>query len=488
VQQDSTANTNANTVPGGDLQHAAPAPAQNPGYSMVITSAADVSANSPGAAPEINSWPAPRSPVCVPATPESASGTEEISTMPTASASATCHPAVGSPGRTLSDPTPASGGSALGSASSELKGSSVALGSGGNTASSTQSSTQPSPAAAGDPPRPRTRLQDGIRKAKVYTDSTIHYGRHTSSTHEPCNISEALSNPCWKDAMDDEYSAHMQNKTWHLVPPKNGRNIIDCKWVYKIKRKADGSLDRHKARLVAKGFKQCYGHDYEETFSHVVKSTTIRIVLSLSVSKGWHLRQLDVKNVFLHGNLEEDVYMRQPPGYEDKNMPSYVCKLDKALYGLKQAPRAQYSWLSEELYDFGFKSSKVDTSLFYFHQDNITMFMLVYVDDIIIASSNQKATNKLLHKLGQEFALKDMGDLHYFLGIEVHKVNNGLILTQDKYASDLLQRVGMGNCKPVSTPLSTSEKLSTFEGIALGQHDTTQYRSIVGALQYLTLT
>jgi hypothetical protein len=180
--------------------------------------------------------------------------------------------------------------------------------------------------------------------------------------------------------------------------------------------------------------------------------------------------------------------MRQPPGYEDKNMPSYVCKLDKALYGLKQAPRAQYSWLSEELYDFGFKSSKADTSLFYFHQDNITMFMLVYVDDIIIASSNQKATNKLLHKLGQEFALKDMGDLHYFLGIEVHKVNNRLILTQDKYASDLLQRVGMGNCKPVSTPLSTSEKLSTFEGIALGQHDTTQYRSIVGSLQYLTLT
>jgi hypothetical protein len=109
-------------------------------------------------------------------------------------------------------------------------------------------------------------------------------------------------------------------------------------------------------------------------------------------------------------------------------------------------------------------------------------------NDIIIASSNQKVTNKLLHKHGQEFALKDMRDLHCFLGIEVHKVNNRLILTQDKYASDLLQRVGTGNCEPVSTPMSTSEKLSTFEGTPMGQHDTTQYRSIVEALQYLTLT
>jgi hypothetical protein len=179
--------------------------------------------------------------------------------------------------------------------------------------------------------------------------------------------------------MDDEYSALMRNKTWHLVPPRHGTNIIDCKWVYKIKRKVDRSLDRNKARLVAIGFKQHYDPDYEETISPVVKSTTIRIALSLAVSKGWHLRQLDVKNAFLHGNFEEDVYMRQPSRYEDKNMPNYVCKLDKALYGLKQAPRACYSKLGEKLYNFGFKSSKVDTSLFYFHRDNISMFILVYV-------------------------------------------------------------------------------------------------------------
>jgi histone deacetylase 1/2 len=140
--------------------------------------------------------------------------------------------------------------------------------------------------------------------------------------------------------MDKEYSALMKNKTWHLVPPNRSMNIVDCKWVYKVKRNAYGTLERYKARLVAKGFKQQYGIDYEETFNPVVKAATIRLVLSIAVAKGWSLRQLDVQNAFLHGMLDEDVYMRQPPGYEDGQRQQYVCKLDKALYGLKQAPRA----------------------------------------------------------------------------------------------------------------------------------------------------
>lgn len=140
--------------------------------------------------------------------------------------------------------------------------------------------------------------------------------------------------------MDAEYQALMKNQTWHLVPLQQGRNIIDCKWVYKVKRKTDGSLDRYKARLVAKGFKQRYGIDYEDTFSPVVKATTIRTILSITVSRGWSLRQLDVQNAFLHGILEEEVHMKQPSGYENSKFPNHICKLDKALYGLKQAPRA----------------------------------------------------------------------------------------------------------------------------------------------------
>jgi hypothetical protein len=143
--------------------------------------------------------------------------------------------------------------------------------------------------------------------------------------------------------MDDEYKALM-DKSWHLVPYKKGSNLIDSKWVYIIKKKAGGTIDRYKARLVAKGFKQRYGIDYEDTFSPVVKAATIRLVLSISVSKGWSLRQLDVKNAFLHGVLEEEVYMKQPPGYEKSNAPHHVCRLDKSLYG--SSKRREHGLLS----------------------------------------------------------------------------------------------------------------------------------------------
>jgi histone deacetylase 1/2 len=196
------------------------------------------------------------------------------------------------------------------------------------------------------------------------------------------------------------------------------------------------------------------------------------------------MRQLDVQNAFLHGILDEEVYMREPPGYVDKMRPNHVCKLDKALYGLKQAPRAWYARLSTKMIALGFHASKADTSLFYFNKGSITVFVPVYVDDIIVVSSNPKATTGLLHELKKDFALKDLGELHYFLGMEVTKVRDGIILSQDKYASDLLKKVNMSSCKPASTPILTSAKLSA----PLGPNDARNYRSVVGALKNLTLT
>jgi hypothetical protein len=260
---------------------------------------------------------------------------------------------------------------------------------------------------------------------------------------EPNCLTEALYDGNWKEAMDCEFGALVKNKTWYLVPPKKGTDVIDCKWVYKIKRKANDSLDRYEARLVAKGLKQQYGIDYEEIFSHVLKSATIRTILSLLVSQGWILTQLDVQNVFLHGFLEKNVFMCQPLGYEDQALPHYICNLDKALYGLKLAPRAWYARLSAKLLQLGFKISKADNSLFYLRNSDVTIFILVYMDDIIVASSKSQAISNLLKKLSDDFAVKDLGELYYFLGIEVKKVNDGIVLSQDKYANDMLRRYGM---------------------------------------------
>jgi histone deacetylase 1/2 len=165
-----------------------------------------------------------------------------------------------------------------------------------------------------------------------------------------------------------------------------------------------------------------------------------------------------------------------------------VCRLDKALYGLKQAPRAWYAHLCKKLIRLGFVPSKTDTSLFYFNRGGHTLFVLVYVDDIIVASSSHVATSALLKDLQGEFALKDLGDLHYFLGIEVKQQGDGLVMSQQKYATNILLRAGMSKCKPVNTPISSTDKLSLYDGDKLGSEDASRFRSMVGALKYLTLT
>jgi histone deacetylase 1/2 len=210
--------------------------------------------------------------------------------------------------------------------------------------------------------------------------------------------------------------------------------------------------------------------------------------LAISVSQGWSLRQLDVKNAFLHGVLDEEVYMKQPPSFADPNFPNHVCQLDKALYGLKHAPRAWFSRLSSKLHAFGFIASKADTSLFLYQRSGITIFVLIYVDGIIVTSSSDASIYALLKDLNTHFAIKDLGPLHYFLGLEVKQIPDGLLLTQAKYASDLLTKVGMVQCNSVSTPLSSTEYLSLHDGDPLGLEDSTKYHSIVGSLQYLTLT
>ncbi|KAI3514490.1 hypothetical protein L1887_12931 [Cichorium endivia] len=356
----------------------------------------------------------------------------------------------------------------------------------------------PSPSPAPVQPTPiepvsthpmQTRSKSGIVMTKHTPDfqTLVSHALHVAllSDTPPKGYKSAAKHPHWMAAMRDEMEALVQNRTWTLVPRPASSNIVGSKWVYRTKFKSDGTVERFKARLVAQGFTQLPGIDYSHTFSPVVKASTVRVVLSLAVLHNWRLHQLDVKNAFLHGQLNETVFMEQPPGFVDSQFPNYVCKLSKALYGLKQAPRAWFHRLSSFLLAYGFKCSRADTSLFVFSQQSVTMYLLVYVDDLILTGNNETLITAFTNRLNQEFAIKDLGDLSYFLGLEVSYTDDGLFLSQSKYASDVLKRAALLDSKPVFTPLASNE-LFTSEGSPFS--DPTLYRSLVGALQYLTIT
>ncbi|CAA7042096.1 unnamed protein product [Microthlaspi erraticum] len=343
----------------------------------------------------------------------------------------------------------------------------------------------PAPSPSPPPPAPApTRTSNRTRKPvqKLNLHTTVS---HLTDTI-PATVAEALKNPLWRKAMIDEINSHIRNHTWHLVRNIDVDNIVGNMWIFTIKRKPDGSVERYKARIVAKGYNQRPGIDYHETFSPVVKPATIRIVLSTAVSRNWPLQQFDVNNAFLQGRLEDEVYMKQPTGFRDKDNPDAVCKLNKAIYGLKQAPRAWYNELRTFLLQAGFTNSVADASLFIYNKNGILLYMLVYVDDIIITGNSPPHISRFIASLSQRFSLKDLGTLSYFLGIEVTRTQNGLHLFQHRYIADLLHKLNMTNAKAVTTPMEASLSLTLLSGTALD--DATEYRMVVGSLQYLSLT
>lgn len=245
-------------------------------------------------------------------------------------------------------------------------------------------------------------------------------------------------------------------------------------WLFKHKYHFDGSLERHKARLVVNGKSQQVGIDCDETFSPVVKPSTIRTVLSLAVSRKWPIHQLDVKNAFLHGNLQETVYMHQPPGFVDPSAPKHVCLLRKSLYGLKQAPRAWYQRFATYILSLGFSSSRCDPSLFVYKQGSDITYLLLYVDDIILTASTDTLRSRIISSLRTEFAMTDLGPLSYFLGISVTREGDSLFLSQKKYAQEILARANMTSCNSAATPVDTKSKLSSNDGPLI--EDPTLYR------------
>ena len=308
-----------------------------------------------------------------------------------------------------------------------------------------------------------------------------------SKIQVPNSIHEALKVPEWRAAVWEEVRALEKNGTWEMSDLPNGKNTVGCKWIFTVKHKADGSVERFKARLVAKGFTQSYGIDYEETFAPVAKLNTIRVLLSLAANLDWPLHQLDVKNAFLNGDLEEEVYMEVPPGLDTYSKNNKVCRLRKSLYGLKQSPRAWFERFTKAVKRYEYLQCQTDHTLFVKHSPagKITI-LIVYVDDIILTGNCDEEIQKLKSFLAKEFEIKDLGNLKYFLGMEVGRSKRGIVVSQRKYILDLLRETGMLECKPAETPMDHTIKLGTLTGSA--PVDKGRFQRLVGKLIYLSHT
>ncbi|KAG7599681.1 GAG-pre-integrase domain [Arabidopsis suecica] len=303
---------------------------------------------------------------------------------------------------------------------------------------------------------------------------------------EPWDYNEAKDSKKWKEACVEEISSIEKNKTWDLVELPVGAKAIGLKWVFKLKRNSDGSINKHKARLVAKGYVQRHGIDYDEVFAPVARIETIRFIIALAASNGWEVHHLDVKTAFLHGELKEDVYVLQPEGFVKEGSEEKVYKLNKALYGLKQAPRAWNNKLNKILMDLKFIKCSKEPSLYRKTENDESLVVAVYVDDLLVTGSSLQLILEFKKGMSAQFEMSDLGKLTYYLGIEVIQYEGGIMLKQERYATKILEETGMLDCNAVHIPMDANLKLSKAkgeEGI-----DEKEYRRNIGCLRYLLHT
>jgi hypothetical protein len=284
--------------------------------------------------------------------------------------------------------------------------------------------------------------------------------------------------------MQDELNQFKQQGVWKLVPRPSHKKIVGVRWVFRNKLDEDGTVTRNKARLVAKGYSQAEGIDYDETFAPVARLEAIRIFLAFAAFSNFKVYQMDVKSAFLNGKLDEEVYVEQPPGFEDQEYLDYVFFLFKAIYGLKQAPRKWYDTLSEFLLENGFVRGVIDKTLFCKKHKGDTILVQVYVDDIIFGSTNDNLCKRFSKLMQSKFEMSLMGELKFFLGLQVSQRTDGIFICQSKYVKELLKKYKMEDSTSARTPSSTAAKLGTCETSL--KVDVTSYRGMIGSLLYLT--
>jgi Reverse transcriptase (RNA-dependent DNA polymerase)/Integrase core domain/GAG-pre-integrase domain len=303
---------------------------------------------------------------------------------------------------------------------------------------------------------------------------------------EPKGFVEAAEDVNWRSAMVEEINSIHENQTWSLVEPVDGQKVIGLKWVFKLKKNAEGKLMKHKARLVAKGYVQQQGIDFDDVFAPVTRMETIRLIAVVAVQQGWLLHHMDVKCAFLNGELKEEVYVMQPPGFEVKGKEQHVLRLHKALYGLKQAPRAWNAKLDSTLRQMRFERRELEHAVYKRSKGGDIILISVYVDDLLITGTSETEIAQFKLEMKEKFKMSDLGLLTYYLGIEVHQLGDVIVLSQENFAKRILKECRMEDCNSVQAPMEARLKLS--KNSRSNPVDQTKYRSIVGSLRYLLHT
>ncbi|KAL3691463.1 hypothetical protein R1sor_005114 [Riccia sorocarpa] len=346
---------------------------------------------------------------------------------------------------------------------------------------------------------PNTRQQTAVTPAA--TPSTTSHRRTTriskppsrfqdfytfSVELEPESFQEAARHQHWISAMEDEMRSIHKNQTWTLAPLPAGKTPITARWVYKIKEGGGGEPPVFKARLVARGFQQKAGLDYDETFAPVVKWTTLRCLVAIAAQQKWDLHHLDVKTAFLNGHLKEQVFMTQPEGFHAPGHEQLVCHLHKSLYGLKQSPRAWYERIDTFLQEQGLSRSLADYNLYFLHENGKRLFLILYVDDLLLTGDNTARIKLLIAQLQTTFEMSKTGTMTNYLRVQFLKLSTGIFMTQSQYIQKILHETHMADCNLATTPMEERLTLTaTMEG---AETDAAAYRSVVGKLIHLLQT
>ncbi|CAL1363606.1 unnamed protein product [Linum trigynum] len=324
------------------------------------------------------------------------------------------------------------------------------------------------------------KLNDGLQTRGKYIPGQYAF----VSQIEPKNYKEALEDEEWNFAMIEELTQFEYLHVWDLVPRPPNVIVIGTKWIFRNKSDELGFIIRNKARLVAQGYLQEEGIDYDETFAPVARIESIRLLCAFASHMGFPLYQMDVKSAFLNGIIQEEVYVSQPPGFVDFEHPDHVYKLNKALYGLKQAPRAWFERLTAFLIENSFTQGGIDKTLFIKQINGKILLVQIYVDDIVFGSTDPSLCTEFCNSMQSVFEMSMMGELKFFLGLQVKQTPSGIFINQSKYVQNMLDKFGFNNLKSSKTPMAVNIKLDKdVTGVPV---DEKKFRGMVGSLLYLT--